>query len=107
MKQIISLALVLIMGLTFTGCGREPDYDEQPPAIMVDGVIYRYTDEPLSTEVDESAIIGYTTSYTDFFPEKDGETDFNHELNMPFAKVESGIAVLYDNEWYLCVELHD
>ncbi|MBQ3194801.1 MAG: hypothetical protein IJB59_14665, partial [Oscillospiraceae bacterium] len=49
-----------------------------------------------------SAIIGYTTSYTDTYPEKDGETNFNRELNMPYARVEGGIAVLYENEWYLC-----
>lgn len=53
-------------------------------------------------EVDNSAIIGYTSSYTDAFPEKDGETDFNREIGMPYAKVEEGIAVLYENEWHLC-----
>mgnify|MGYP007128703176 FL=1 len=56
----------------------------------------------MPAEVDESSIIGYTTSYIDTFPEKDGETNFNRELEMPYAKVEGGIAVLYDNEWHLC-----
>lgn len=36
------------------------------------------------------------------FPEKDGETNFNRELKMPYAKVTDGIAVLYENEWRLC-----
>ena len=105
MKKVISSVLILVMVLAFAGCGKEADYYEQPPAIMVEGIIYRYTDEPLAGDVDESAIIGYTTSYTDFFPTKDGETNFNHELNMPYAKVDGGIAVLYGNEWYLCVEM--
>ena len=63
-------------------------------------------DRPMSGEVDNSAIIGYTSSYTssytDTFPEKDGETNFNREIGMPYAKVEEGIAVLYEDEWYLC-----
>ena len=61
------------------------------------------TSEPMETEVKESAIIGYTTSYTDTFPQKDGETNFHRELEMPYARVEGGIAVLYHNEWYLCI----
>ena len=56
----------------------------------------------MSGEVDNSAIIGYTSSYTDTFPEKDGETNFNREIGMPYAKVDEGIAVLYEDEWYLC-----
>ena len=56
----------------------------------------------MPAEVDPSAIIGYTDSYTDTFPKKDGETNFNRELDMPYARVEGGIAVLYENEWYLC-----
>ena len=70
---------------------------------MVNGGIYILTSEPMPAEVDESAIIGYTTSYTDTFPQQEGETNFNRELEMPYAKVEDGIAVLYNNEWYLCV----
>ena len=108
MKKTVSLILILIMVLTFSGCEQKPNYyAEQPPAIMVDGIIYRYTDEPFAGEVEESSIIGYTTSYTDFYPTKDGETNFNRELNMPYAKVEGGIAVLYGNKWYLCVEMQN
>ena len=58
--------------------------------------------ENLPVSLDESAILGYTDSYTDAFPEKNGETNFNRELGMPYAKVQGGLAVLYENEWYLC-----
>ena len=75
---------------------------DYPAAIMVDNVVY-YLDSEIVAEVDESAIIGYTNSYTNAMPEKNGETNFNRELNMPYAKVEGGIAVLYHNEWVLCL----
>lgn len=75
---------------------------DYPAAIMVDGEIYLLEGSPMPAEIDDSAIIGYTESYTDTFPEKDGETNFNRELNQPYARVENGIAVLYESEWYLC-----
>ena len=75
---------------------------DYPAAIMVDGEIYLLEGMPMPAEIDDSAIIGYTESYTDTFPEKDGETNFNRELNQPYARVENGIVVLYENEWYLC-----
>ncbi|MDO5406013.1 MAG: M56 family metallopeptidase [Eubacteriales bacterium] len=75
---------------------------DYPAAIMVEDTVYLLSAEPSPVEVDESVIIGYTKSYTGTFPEKNGETNFNQELNMPYARVEGGIAVLYENEWYLC-----
>ncbi len=74
---------------------------DYPVAIMVNDTVYLVEGNPMPTEVDESAIIGYTESYTDTFPENNGETNFNPELGMPYAQVEGGIAVLYKNEWYL------
>ena len=74
---------------------------DYPAAIMVNDTVYLLEGNPMPAEVDESAIIGYTESYTDTFPENNGETNFNPELGMPYAQVEGGIAVLYKNEWYL------
>ena len=74
---------------------------DYPAAIMVNGTIYLLEGIPMPAEVDESAIIGYTESFTDTFPENNGETNFNPELGMPYAQVDGGIAVLYQNEWYL------
>ena len=87
--------------LALAGCGSHTEKD-YPAAIMAEGEIYLKSVTVMPAEIDESAIIGYTTSYTDTYPEKDGETNFNRELNMPYARVEGGIAVLYENEWYLC-----
>lgn len=75
---------------------------DYPAAIMVDKVLY-YLSAEIPAEIDESAIIGYTNSYTDEMPARSGETNFNRELNMPYAKVEGGIAVLHNNEWVLCL----
>ena len=82
-----------------TSPGVATDY---PAAIMVYGEIYYLSVEEISGEVEESAILGYTESYTDTYPEKHGQTNFNRELGMPYARVEGGIAVLMDDEWYMC-----
>ena len=101
MKRYIALVLAIICVLALAGCAPHTETD-YPAAIMAEGEIYLKSVTVMPAEIDESAIIGYTTSYTDTYPEKDGETNFNRELNMPYARVEGGIAVLYENEWYLC-----
>ena len=101
LKKVVAAILTLISVCGFVGCtatGTETDY---PAAMMVNGTIYVKTLGPMPGEVDKSAVIGYTSSYADTFPQQDGETNFNRELEMPYAEVEGGIAVLYDNEWYL------
>lgn len=101
MKRI-KMAMLLICGiLTLSACGSgtETDY---AAAIMVNDQIYYKSVQAIPAEIDESAILGYTKSYTDTFPKKNGETNFNRELGMAYAKVEGGIAVLYQNEWYMC-----
>lgn len=107
MRKIVSLLLMLSLTLVLTACNAEEtavtaeiDY---PAAIMVNDIIYLFEGEPMAGEVDENAILGYTESYTDTFPAKNGETNFNRELEMPYAQVENGIAVLYENEWHLCI----
>ena len=101
MKRYITLLLAIVCVLALAGCGSHTEND-YPAAIMVEGTVYLKSAAAMPAEIDESAIIGYTTSYTDTYPEKDGETNFNREVNMPYARVEGGIAVLYENEWYLC-----
>ena len=86
MKRMSAMLLVMLF-LLLVGCsavGTETDY---PAAIMAEGTVYLKSVSAMPAEIDESAIIGYTTSYTDTYPEKDGETNFNRELNMPYARV--------------------
>ena len=101
-KRCAAWIISIISVLTMFGCGSHTESD-YPAAIMVEGTVYLKTITAMPAEIDESAIIGYTTSYTDTYPKKNGETNFNRELNMPYAKVEGGIVVLCENEWYLCM----
>ena len=108
MKKPAVLAFALACVLSLVGCHQISDESgslvavgDFPAAIMVDDVMY-YLVYPTPAEIDESAIIGYTTSYTGIMPQSNGETNFNREINMPYAKIEDGIAVLNQNEWWFC-----
>ena len=80
MKRYIALLLAVVCVFALAGCGSHTEKD-YPAAIMAEGMIYLKSASAMPAEIDESAIIGYTTSYTDTYPEKDGETNFNRELN--------------------------
>ncbi len=108
MKKAVVFALVLVMALSVVGCSHgtplapesvSPGGD-YPAAIMVDGAVYTKAYETAG-EVDESAIIGETGGYTDAYPTKDFQTNFSREAGLPVAKVDGGVAVLYNNEWQL------
>ena len=107
MKKIVSLFLTLICGLGLAACnkGVETMYVE---GIVVNGIFYDISHQPMPAEVDDSAIIGYIESYTDTVPKKDGETNISEDLiGAPYAEVEGGIALLYKNEWYLCSPMEE
>ena len=97
--KIVMLLICCIVVLSACGSGTETDY---AAAIMVNDQIYYLSVQAVPAEIDDSAILGYTKYYTDTFPKKNGETNFNRELGMAYAKVEDGISVLYENEWYIC-----
>ena len=99
-KTIMVMILICCMtALLACGSSTETDY---AAAIKVNDQIYYKSVEAVTAEIDDSAILGYTKYYTDTFPKKNGETNFNRELGMAYAKVEGGIAVLFQNEWYMC-----
>ena len=97
--KIVMLLICSIAALSACTSGTETDY---AAAIMVNDQIYYKSVQAVPAEIDDSAILGYTKYYTDTFPKKNGETNFNRELGMAYAKVEGGIAVLFENEWYMC-----
>jgi len=102
MKRTINFVILLVCILTISGCGKGTD-TMYLLGIMVDGVFYEKSYEAMPAEVDESAIIGYIESYTDTFPDKNGETNISKDLiGAPYARVEGGLAILYNHEWYLC-----
>ena len=103
MKKYISMLLSILCILAFVGCSKDKE-TMYMQGILVDGVFYEKSYQPMPAEVDESAIIGYIKSYSDTVPTKDGETNISKALiDSPYAKVEGGIAILYENEWYLCI----
>lgn len=71
---------------------------------MVDGTVYLVSVNPLPAgTVDEAEITGCVDSYTETFPEKDGQQNFSREAALPYAPAEGGLALLCDGAWYLCV----
>lgn len=102
MKKWLAAILTMVSMLALTGCNKGVDTMYQL-GIVVDGVFYEKTYQPMPAEVDDSAMIGYIKSYTDTYPKKDGQTNISKDLvDAPYAKVDGGIAILYQNEWYLC-----
>ena len=101
--RAMTIALILVCILGFIGYIKAYEFkaSDSKASIMVDNILY-YLQYAMPAEIDESAIIGYTTSYTEETPQTNGETNFNKELNAPYAKVSDGIAILYENEWWLC-----
>lgn len=68
------------------------------PAIMVDGVLYRSTGEPIPGEPDP-AVIRTAASYTEGTPEEDGQS--NIAPSIQYAETELGLVVLVEEEWIL------
>lgn len=68
------------------------------PAIMVDGVLYRSTGEPVPGEPDP-AVIRTASSYTGGIPEEDGQS--NIAPSVQYAETDLGVVVLVEEEWIL------
>lgn len=102
MKKWVATMLAMVYVFALAGCNKGVDTMYQL-GIVIDGIFYEKSYQPMPAEVDDSAIVGYIKSYTDTYPKKDGQTNISKDLiNAPYAKVEGGIAILYQNEWYLC-----
>lgn len=87
----------------------EPDYageqqGDRRPAIMVDGVLYFFTGEPVSVAPSPGEV-KTVTSYTSGVPEMDGQSNFSQDLSAQYALVTTGgeqkLAVWMETEWIL------
>ena len=97
---LLAVALLAALG-KFTRPDRTGDY---PAAIMVDGTVYLVSVNPLPAgTVDEAEITGCVDSYTETFPEKDGQQNFSRWAALPYTRTAEGIALLCDGACYLCV----
>ena len=99
MEKRIAIMLCVMLVLSLSGCGRSKGGD-YPATIMVGGTNYYSTDQAVPVEVDAS-MIRYTTSYAkNGVPKKDGESNFNRDLNCPYAVLENGMVVVFiGNQW--------
>ena len=101
------LPALLLAGALLAALGSSPQPDrtgDYPAAIMVDGTAYLVPVDPLPAgTVDEGEITGRVGSYTETFPEKDGQQNFSRRADLPCIRTAEGIALLYDGAWYLCV----
>lgn len=103
MKKWVVIILAMVYVFALVSCNKDVDTMYQL-GIVIDGVFYEKSYQPMPAEVDDSAIVGYIKSYTDTYPKKDGQTNISKDLiDKPYAKVDGGIAILLQNEWYLCV----
>ena len=100
MKKLLAAMLAAAVLLPLAACAAERPAGDYPAAIMVNGAVYQMACQTVEN-VDDTAILGHTTSYTDAWPEKDGETNFSRTLDLPYARCEGGIAVYCDGAWQL------
>lgn len=100
MKKFLAAMLAAAMLLTLAACAAERPAGDYPAAIMVNGTVYQMAGQTVKS-VDDTDILGRTASYTDAWPEKEGETNFSRALDLPYARCEEGIAVYYDGAWQL------
>lgn len=108
MKKAFILLLSIACTCLLIGCQGSPTAPNTlPPTIMVDDVLYYYTGNEISAEIDESAIIGKVESSVSLtkLPEKNGESNIAAE-GSPYARYEDDIVVLMNEEWVL-FELRD
>lgn len=100
MKKLLAAMLAAAMLLTLAACAAEKPAGDYPAAIMVNGTVYQMAYRTVE-DADDLDILGHTASYTDTWPEKDGETNFSRALDLPYARCEEGIAVYCDGVWQL------
>lgn len=100
MKKIFAAILAMAMLMVLAACAAEKPAGDYPAAIMADGAVYQLAYQTVA-DVDDSTVLGHTTSYTDAWPEKEGETNFSRTLGLPYARCEGGIAVYCDGVWQL------
>lgn len=100
MKKRFAALLAAAVLMVLTACAAEKPAGDYPAAIMADGAVYQMACQT-AENVDDSDVLGHTTSYTDAWPEKEGETNFSRTLDLPYARCEGGIAVYCDGVWQL------
>ena len=76
MKKSIAIGLTLLFIVSMAGCSLYGVASDYPAAIMVGDTVYYLTSQAMPAEIDKSAVIGYTESYTDAFPKENNATEW-------------------------------
>lgn len=101
MKQFLAVLFTMALLILCAGCGTEEASSgagDYPAMLMVDGVLYQSTDEPVPVEMDKS-VIETVSSYTDTEPTEDGQTNFDRSCTTEYGMTADGLMVLIDHEW--------
>ncbi len=101
MKRFWAILFAMALLILCTGCGAEETSSsagDYPAMLMVDGVLYQSTSEPVPVEMDES-VIKTVSSYTDTEPTEDGQTNFDRSCTTEYGMTSDGLMVLIDLEW--------
>lgn len=96
-KYVICLFTVMLGMLILAGCkrGLEPN-----AKIMAEGLVYTYTGEEISDEIDDSGILGTIVSSVDEdrIPAEDGQSNFEN-IGAGYAYCKDYLAVKVDKTW--------
>ena len=81
---------------------RKASLSDRRPMIMVNGKLYLDTGKQVPVEIDDSTIIGETSSSVDQSekPTEEGQTNFD-SIGSKYAYYEENIVVLINNKWVL------
>lgn len=103
MKKCIFCALLVLLMFTICACntinsvGVSTDY---PAAIKVEGEVFLLSGEVLAFPELEAE--GYTTGYTNTYPEEDDSCNFYREIGMPYAFYQGDLLVYFEENWRIC-----
>ncbi len=103
MRNKIAWILSAACACLLLGCSKPPDAPNTlPPSLMLDDILYYYTGEEVSVEIDEASIIGTVSSTVPLseLPNKNGQSNMNI-LGCSYAQHEENFVVFMEEKWML------
>jgi hypothetical protein len=107
MNKRIALFILAVVCACLAGCGKPAPTpavpNALPPSLMLDEVLYYYTGNAVSEEMDEDASMGTIASTVPLseMPTENGQTNMTHLLGCPYAQYGENVVVLMEEQWML------